>query len=505
MNINKVKTILLILVGLIYLYLIFGVIVANGYVPYHEDETINFDSGKLFYETNSLQAPFCVSENVSPILHSNWYGFFYNLFYGLVNKILGLHTISIILINIAFLLFGFLIIKKLKIATDNKRSIYLIILLIPNVVYFLFGFWPVIINLFLALVLIRILVSINEKLIKGEQFKSDIILYFTFCLVFILVNPLWAIWSFGILPFSKNLKDYAINSGIIIFNMLLSFLFIKFFCAQWITGTTTIMFYYLFDFQFLNFLHLIKTNLFNNIHYFYSQNILFFNNGQYDNVINQIILILLLFSSPFYYLIRKNKLFIAFSTISLLIFFVLFTIYTAEFEYFQRILTPVYVLLLFCLMITEFNKFKNIVLVILIISFPISLINSVRLIELRKERYSQSETEYKVLLSELREIGDYMDSKEPSIVQWAYFEYNIPRALFFMNLSLKDKQNRPILYTTRINCFSEAECDIVDPTIKFKRYGKLKVNYALSKKPLNIEGYQLIVKKTYFYLYKLQF
>lgn len=505
MNTNKVKTLLILILGFIYIFLIVDMLWANGYVPYHEDETINFDSGKLFYETNSLQAPFCVSENVSPIFHSNWYGFFYNLFYGLINKIFGVHTRNIIVINILLLIVSFLVIKKTNISIDQKKSFYLILLLIPNVIYFLFGFWPVIINLFLAIVLIRLLYIINEKVNNGNEIKKDVFIYFILCCIFILVNPYWAIWTFGILPFSKNLRGLLLNSVVVIFNMLLSFLFIKFFCAQWITGTTTIMFYYLFDFQIWNFLHLIKTNLFNNIQYFYTQNILFFNSGHFDNVINQIVLVLLLFLSPFYYLTSKNKLFLSFSIISGLIFFVLFTIYTAEFEYFQRILTPVYVLLLFCLIVSDFNKLKNMVIIILIISFPISLINSKSNIDLRKELYNQSESEYKVMLSDLRNMGEYMDANEPAIVQWAYFEYGIPRSLFFMNLSLKDKLNRPIIYTTRINCFNSSECDVIDPNIKFKRYGKLKVNYALSKNPLNFEGYQLVVSKQNFNLYKINY
>ncbi|MDI1235289.1 MAG: hypothetical protein PSX81_13490 [bacterium] len=503
MNTNKAKAILLILICLLYGYLFFSVFLANGYVPYHEDETINYDSGRLFYETNSFQAPFCVSENVSPIFSSNWYGFFYNFFYGLINKIVGLHTRNIILVNIVLFLLCFIFIKWLKLSPENKKSIYLVLLLIPNVVYFLFGFWPVIINLFLAIVLIRLLFHINEMSINGLNYSRYMSLYFLLCFSFILINPLWAIWTFGLLPYYKNRRDSIVKASITAFIMLCSFMYIKLFCASWITGTTSIMFYYLFDFQFLNFIHLIKTNLLENIHYFYFQNIEFIINGQYDNVINQIILVTLLLISPVYYFYNKNKIFIAFSIISVLVFFILFTIYTPEFEYFQRILTPVYFLLLFGLIISDFFKIKAIVLGMIIISFPISLINSISNIEQRKMLYTKSENEYKHFINDLRNLGEYMDSEEQSIVQWAYFEFNMPRSLFFMNLSFTDKRNRPIIYTTRINCFSENECDVVDPKIKFMRYGKLRVNYALSKKEINMQGYQLIVSKKYFNLYKI--
>ncbi len=257
----KVLRLMFISLTILYGVLIFDVWLSEGYMPYHEDETINYNSGRLFFETNSLKGEGNQYENVSPVFQSNWYGFFYNVFYGSINKVFGLSSKHFITANVLLLLLSFWFLYKIKWEANNKFLFGTAILLIPNVAYFLFGYWPVIINLCLAMSLAYMIYNIGKEQLDISKVNRLKAIYILLCALYILVNPLWAIWSLGIVPFYKNIRGLIVNlvfSGVIV---LLSFVYAKFFCAPFVTGNTTIMFAYIFSFQLNHFISTVPYSL----------------------------------------------------------------------------------------------------------------------------------------------------------------------------------------------------------------------------------------------------
>jgi hypothetical protein len=503
-EIIQLKIFRLIFIGLciVYAILVGGVLGAEGYMPYHEDETINYNSGRLFFETNSLKGEDNQYENVAPVFGSNWYGFFYNVFYGSINKVFGLSSKHIITVNVLLMLLAFWLIYKIDWETSNKFLFGTAILLMPNVAYFLFGYWPVIINLALAVSLAGLIYKLGKAQdeLRIRQLK---IIYVSLSTAYILVNPLWALWSLGIIPFYKNLKGLILNIAVAGFVILLSFVYSKFLCAPFVTGNTTIMFAYIFSFQIKHFLHLVKANFFDSMGDFFTQNIGFLKQGNYDNAINQFLLLGLLFFSPVYFLVSKNKMYLSITLVSSAIFLALVTVYTPEFEYFQRILTPVYVLLLFGVFGSELKPLKIAVILLLLVSFPFSIKNSMSYIDLRKKMFQEAEHEFKPVIAELDQVKYYINPDKETVIQWAYFEHNMPRAVFMTHLPLSDTKNHPMVYTMKVNCFDPKVCDTIPAAQKFQRYGKLPVNYALSKNKIDLPGYHLLMDRQYIKLYRI--
>src|SRR3989304_2753267 len=74
------------------------------FFPTSEDETIYYNSARLFQQTNSIQASDCVMEEVSKIGRCNWYGPFYNIFYGSLAKIIGYESIQFVIIHFLLIL-----------------------------------------------------------------------------------------------------------------------------------------------------------------------------------------------------------------------------------------------------------------------------------------------------------------------------------------------------------------------------------------------------------------
>lgn len=488
---------------LLYTILVVGVWRAEGYMPYHEDETINYNSGRIFFETGSLRGEDNQYENVSPVFGSNWYGFFYNVFYGSINKVFGLSSKHFVTVNVFLMLLTFWLLYRMDWESNNKFLFGTAILLIPNVAYFLFGYWPVIINLALAVSLAVLLYKIGKLSPDELQSRRLRIIYVSLCAIYIWVNPLWALWSLGVIPFYRNTRGLLVNiivSGVVI---LLSFVYSKLFCAPFVTGNTTIMFAYIFTFQPKHFLHLVKANFFESMGDLFHQNMLFLKQGIYENVINQFLLLALLIFSPVYFFIKKNRLYLSITLISFAVFMALVTVYTPEFEYFQRIFTPVYVLLLFGVFASGLKPLKIVVIGLLLFSFPFSIRNSMCFIDLRKQMYQQAKHQYLPVMKELDQVKYYINTNKRTVIQWAYFEHNMPRAVFMAHLPLSDTRNQPMVYTMKVNCFDPRVCDSIPAEQKFQRFGKMQVNYALTKSKIDLPGYHLLMDRQHIKLYRI--
>src|SRR5579859_2848580 len=63
----------------------------GSYYLAHEDETIFYNSARLFAQTGSVRAEDCINETVAKVWQCNWYGPMYSIFYGTIAKIAGVN------------------------------------------------------------------------------------------------------------------------------------------------------------------------------------------------------------------------------------------------------------------------------------------------------------------------------------------------------------------------------------------------------------------------------
>ena len=84
-----------------------------------------------------------------------------------------------------------------------------------------------------------------------------------------------------------------------------------------------------------------------------------------------------------------------------------------------------------------------------------------------------------------------------SIVQWVYSEHDFPNRITEAIIPISNKAGYPICYTTTITAPSDPD------SIRFQRFGKLRIDYVLSRHELYIDDIQLLTKNDYFCFYKI--
>ena len=100
-------------------YLWLALSMADGtYLPVSSDEVGYYSRARAFYENGSLTGPFMLEENVSRVGQFSSHGFSYNLFHGLIAKLVGFHPLNAIITNMVFLLLalGLIALQRLPLA-----------------------------------------------------------------------------------------------------------------------------------------------------------------------------------------------------------------------------------------------------------------------------------------------------------------------------------------------------------------------------------------------------
>jgi hypothetical protein len=98
--------------------------------------------------------------------------------------------------------------------------------------------------------------------------------------------------------------------------------------------------------------------------------------------------------------------------------------------------------------------------------------------------------------STLREISESMDITRPVTVLWCYNEFDFGTSTEAL-LPFSTGGNRPILYTTNIVASGDP------PGERFRLHRKLKVDYLLSRHPLDWSNLKLLHSSQYYSFYKV--
>jgi hypothetical protein len=431
----------------------------------HEDEMIYFNAAKLFYETNSLKAGFCINENRSIIGEYNWYGPGYALIYGGIAKIF-------VAINYALFILCLFLIWKLPF-TKIKRLLFLAIFLSTYASFsFVFTFFPEELNLLFALLLLVLFARIKCN-------KSLLIPYIILIFVFSLVRVSFIFWIFTLF-FIKNSPIKRVYTTIIAFVLFIVILvYMKLFNAPaFVQGLKEIYGTGKVPNVFSFIIHIVKNAMWNCkelyqhatpsvfciIYLLFLAIVSVISIKQKDNSNFGIILLLLIVSLVFLSLYIFLPIYIE----KQLLFFVPLCIY----------------------LIIQNKKYISILLFFSFFLFvPYTMLKTKEFVDQSKQFFYnyQNESHDRELCNSI--FKDIAIQKKEINVLFQYRDFNFT----YLPVSINGV---PILYTTNVLAFNYSD------SLRYKRFNKIKIDFILAKHPIILSSYRLVKNAGYYFLYQ---
>lgn len=362
--------ILTVLLG-VFSYYFFQILALKFFMPCREDEMFYLFDARNFALTGSLRSILLSDENHSIIFGVGTHGPAYVFLNGIIYFISGLNSKSIIVANVLylsalFIFYGFL--KSFNL--EQKLTFSALMLSMFGFLTFTLSFMQENIHLMFAGFIIYFLIKIHEcDLNKNFQLKQKYIYAFLFLILLATCFRFsWCLFSFCLLAFSENKKSFFQNSLIILAYVVFGVLYLKFFHASYNQGVIYSFFKQISDSNFIGALDTVIKNFLNNLKLFF---VFKFNDFAYYST-----KMISLFG--FFYLLlmtfkKRSKLLLSVSLISGIYFFMLFALYDC-FDY-REIRSLGTVLVIFYVVFVYEKKYIacTIILVLNMISFPLSM------------------------------------------------------------------------------------------------------------------------------------
>lgn len=443
-----------------------------------ENESLYYTSAKLFFETNSIKAAFCVNEDVSKILQTNWYGPFYHIFYGGIAKIFGFNNYFFLIVHLVLILFSIYILFRLNISLEKRILILVAFLSAPGTFSYIFTYFPESLHLFFSVILVFLLTKIYQQ----PEVRKYIILFVVFVLFFTLFRITSIFWLIGIMPFSKNKKELAVYTAVLVGGIIFAVLYMRFFTAPAFVDGLKI-FDYLFNLQIIDFIKSTFFNFLNNCYHVFSQ-----------ETIPLYYLFILFIITLVQLIIKRDKIILSATLITIVSFLTLLSFYTYG-SFLEKQTIFLFPLLIIVNVVTQ-KEINKVLIMIFISIIPFSMVQTFQEIHARKIMYAEYVKNEKIA-SQFSILSNIVNPDKENIIQWLYSEHNFPNNLTFSILPYSNKNGFPILYTT--NVCSSTDSD----SLKFQRFGKLKIDYILSKNQLKFSDIELLKKTDYYFFYKI--
>ncbi|HOU96402.1 MAG TPA: hypothetical protein PLN06_07235 [Bacteroidales bacterium] len=446
---------------------------------FHEDETIYYTSAKLFAETGSLKSASCINEEVSQIFQANWYGPMYQVFYGSIAKVFGFNNFYFIIVHLVLILISIGILYSIDTSKLDKILIIICFLSSEVTLSYIFTYFPESLHLFFSVILVFLLTRLNRES-DSQKLK---ILYVILVFIFTLFRITFIFWLIGLIPFSKNRKELIFNALIFFAGVLFALFYMKFFTAPAFASGLK-LFDHLFDFKIFAFIKSAFIGFFGNVYHLFAR--------------KSIVLytLFLLFTITVIQLIQtRGKILLAAILIALLSLITLLSFYMADPFYLEKQVTFLFPLFIVTNVMAT-GKVNKLILIIFIGALPFSMVQTYKNIKNRRAMYSElDKNEDKI--NHFAGITNLVKQDGASIVQWVYSEHDFPNRITEAIIPISNIAGYPICYTTTITSSSDPD------SIKFKRFGKLKIDYILSVHELGFDDIQLLTKNDYFCFYKI--
>lgn len=452
----------------------------NHAAPFYEDETTYVNVAKLFYETNSLKSIDISSEDVSKIGEFNWYGPGYGLFYGSIAKVVRSSNLFFPIINFVLLIGVMLSINFMSVSNDQKNKIRLALLICPPFLEYTFTYFPEVLHLLFSSIQTIVLIHIYVKHRSNERYKSTLLIFITITLFFSIFRITHIFFIIGILPLFRSRKQLLyLISVCILFAIWGAFFQLYFVAAAWVPGMSALEMILKGDF-YKGFL-LLNGNIVTKLTLLIS-----------EININVYIQLTLFITFCLNYIKTKNEFVLSIIFIFIVYYSVLIIFYTTDQFFYNKQTACLFPLLIISYF--SINKSANLWPLILVLAISPNIIFKT-LKEIGKKIQSRDLIVSSVAEKSLKEILSCIKYKKTTTIMWYYYDWKKP-TVFLTNLPIYTKDGNIVRYTTNI-------VDTLKPdSIKFKEWGKIPINYILSKKQLLDSNLKLSYKNKYFMLYE---
>ncbi len=475
---------------LLYLYIIGVLLVITSlvicthfteYFSIHVDETLYFNFGRMAYEANSLKAPYILGEQASVIGGYGWYGPVYNIIYGGLFKLFGIKQVYIITFHYVLFLLCLLVIYYLPFSKLRRLLFTCIFLSTYIVCPFVLTCYPETLHILLSLILLLVFAKQNEN-------RKNFYFFLFLIVLFSLMRVTFVFWIFSILFLPKNSISIKIRFAICVLFTLSILIYMKFFQApSYVVG--------------LNEIHETKANLSNIV-------------ASLKNLINN-------FKTNLYQLFNQTHSSIA--TFLLLFFIALFNVLQIKKDRFKSkefglllIVVMTYIILLFLyntkayfmekqsgflipilIFIIVSSKKNNLLLffISLTVFLPHALIKSMNNFKERKFPH-ENEAYHAEFKNEIADLFKNVPQHNKDIHVVLYppdFEIEENYLSCFLPLN---QNGTPVIYTVNPKYHKG-----ITIQTKFHTFNKCKIDYILSRQPLDIPNIVLTKKDKHYYLY----
>lgn len=301
-----------------YIQLIFQI--NCNYFPVWSDEFFYFVNIQSFIENNTLNASLTFSGSGSTIFGADAHGIGYPILHGVIGKIFGWGNLNFIIFNIFIVIATIVVLIKQSFLKFNEKIFASsILLLFPFIPLYSFTYMQEVIHVFIAVVLSVLIYNIY----KSENNVFYIIIFITIVLLSGFLRGLWMFWLIGLLPLSKNYKQFLIYSLVFLLGAVVSFIITSLFLENTPNYFSSVLIL-LKQGEYLKSIESLFNHFINNIQlYFFSK----------EGGIVYIAMKYIVFLSTVYflvlYLISKTRLHFSLFLIGFLNFFLLFFLYDA--------------------------------------------------------------------------------------------------------------------------------------------------------------------------------
>ncbi len=195
------------LLGIIGTYLYFWSFLNFEYGPYYGDESFYFKNSESFFLTNSLKASFTYTGKGALIFGADAHGPAYPLFYGLVSRVSGWNSLTIILTNLSIFLIAIL---ALFLQKNNSKLLtsqqILLVLGSPVALFYSISFLPELIHLATG-----VLLFVFCKKYLNSFKKRDFMILFCFIILAGCIRTTWFFAMFGLIILPGTLTNFQKN------------------------------------------------------------------------------------------------------------------------------------------------------------------------------------------------------------------------------------------------------------------------------------------------------
>ncbi|HEY0652536.1 MAG TPA: hypothetical protein VGD65_05380 [Chryseosolibacter sp.] len=447
----------------------------------HEDEVIYYCSAKLFAETNSIQAESCIEEKVSSVGNMNWYGAGYHVIYGTLFKIFGEHPAAFPWFHAVLGFASIVIILMFPIQKELRLVAAVAVLFSHQFNVYKFTFFPENLVFFLATVLTWILILLYRS--QGSDIRKFYAAFILLAILFMLVRVSFIFWLAGPIAFAANRKQLIKRTLVFIGGLGLSLFYQKVFIAPPYAPAMQKV-DYLFSLDLVDFMVQTTNSTLSNIGHFLTPR---------ASVLRLLLLYVVGAIALFWF--HRSRFTLACLLIAGTLILVMAAFYYIDDFYFVKqtgMLIPLLVVGVIVGSKKVWVPFVLLFMVLITFPSPFRKVNEAIATGRSAFQHYKNHQSFQNALSQIRQqIGT-----DAAVILWDYREYDYGYSAEAL-LPFSTLGKNPIMYTTNIVDSGATQEE------RFKMYGRLPIDYILSRHSIALTGAKEVYTNEFYHLYRL--